>query len=246
MLQQATSVNITIRAIERVCDKLNIRLKDTHKTILAILIPAIIYRDGSIIILSETIHQINRVIQKKNPSIDFVSILLGYNCITHIDKYGAITIPLAYVLNKLNINREIVGSNRDKYLSKKVLTNATMTLCISEVLTHIGIPYFLSIPVINIIFELVYSNVDEERKMLLTKAVAFKGKKVSETHQVLKQMQFEKIFVSTALLLVITNIGFKIGTSLILINVIDELYNIFKAEYKMRTAKGFLKLYNEE
>ena len=26
-----------------------------------------------------------------------------------------------------------------------------------------------------------------------------------------------------------------------LLELIDELYNIFKAEYKMRTAKGFLK-----
>ena len=94
MISQATSINITLRAIERICDKFDIRLKESYKTILAILIPAIIYRDGKIIILSETIHQINRLLKQKNESYDIVSVLLAYNCITHIDKYGAITIPI--------------------------------------------------------------------------------------------------------------------------------------------------------
>ena len=178
--------------------------------------------------------------KQKKESYDIVSVLLAYNCITHIDKYGAITIPLCVLLDKLTINREIIGTS-DKYLSKKILTNATTTLCASEILNHIGIPYFVSIPVINIILELVYANIEEERKSMIVRTIGFKDKKMSQTKEVLRQMQFEKIFVSTALLLVITNIGFKIGTSLILINVIDELYNIFKAEYKMKTAKGFLK-----
>ena len=240
MISQATSINITLKAIERVCDKFDIRLKESHKTIIAILIPAIIYRDGKIIILSETIHQINRYLKQKNESYDFVSVLLAYNCITHIDKYGAITIPLCMLLDKLTINRKIVGSS-DKYLSKKVLTNATTTLCASEILSHIGIPYFVSIPVINIILELVYANIEEERKSMIVRTIGFKDKKMSQTKEVLKQMQFEKIFVSTALLLVITHVGLKIGTSLILVNVLNEIYYVCKAEYKEKTAKGFLK-----
>ena len=216
MISQATSINITLRAIERICDKFDIRLKESHKTILAILIPAIIYRDGKIIILSETIHQINRALKQKNESYDIVSVLLAYNCITHIDKYGAITIPLCILLEKLTINREIVGSS-DKYLSKKVLTNATTTLCASEILSHIGIPYFVSIPVVNIILELVYANIEEERKSMIIRTIGFKDKKMSQTKEVLKQMQFEKIFLSTAILLVVTHIGFKIGTGIILL-----------------------------
>ena len=240
MLQQATSVNIILKAIERVCDKFDIRLKESHKTILSILIPAIIYRDGKIIILSETIHQINRALKKHNESYDIVSVLLAYNCITNIDKYGAITIPLCILLEKLTINREIVGSS-DKYLSKKVLTNATTTLCASEILSHIGIPYFVSIPVVNIILELVYANIEEERKSMIIRTIGFKDKRMSQTKEVLKQMQFEKIFLSTAILLVVSHIGLKIGTSLILVNVLNELYYIIRAEYKMKTAKGVLK-----
>jgi hypothetical protein len=53
-------------------------------------------------------------------------------------------------------------------------------------------------------------------------------------------MQCEKIFLSTAILLVINNIGFNITASLILINVLSSLYEVAKAEYKMKTAKGFL------
>ncbi len=240
MLQQATSVNIILKAIERVCDKFDIRLKESHKTILSILIPAIIYRDGKIIILSETIHQINRALKKHNESYDIVSVLLAYNCITNIDKYGAITIPLCILLEKLTINREIIGSS-DKYLSKKVLTNATTTLCASEILSHIGIPYFVSIPVVNIILELVYANIEEERKSMIIRTIGFKDKRMSQTKEVLKQMQFEKIFLSTAILLVVSHIGLKIGTSLILVNVLNELYYIIRAEYKMKTAKGVLK-----
>lgn len=239
MLQQATSVNIAIRVIENVCTKLDLELNDTHKTIMAILIPSLIYRDGTIIILSETIHQINRIIKKKNDKIDFVSILLGYNCISSIDKYGAITIPLCFLLNKLTIKREIIG-NSSKYLTKKVLTNATQTICISEVLSHIGIPKLISIPVINILLEFFYMDIKKERKIMLESNAAFKNHKLSDTKKILKQMQFEKIFLSTALLIVISNIGLRIGSSLILINVISELYEIARSEYKKATAKSFL------
>jgi galactitol-specific phosphotransferase system IIB component len=239
MLQQATSVNITIRAIERVCDKLNIRIKDSHKTILAILIPAIIYRDGSIIILSETIHQINRVIQKKNPSIDFVSILLGYNCITHIDKYGAITIPLAFILNKLKLNKDIVSKSTDT-LSKKVLTNATQTLCVSEVLAFMGAPKMLSVLVINIILELCSFKLDEEYKIMYQSNTVFKGFKMSDTKRLLKAMEFEKIFLSTGILLLITHIGFNIGSSLIIAHVIEEVFQALQIKYCERNLKTFL------
>ena len=240
MIQQGTSVNITLQSIEKVCNKFDIRLKESHKTILAILIPAVIYRDGSIIILSETIHQINRIIKKYNESVDFISILLAYNCISHIDKYGAITIPLCFLLNKLTVNREVIGY-KDRYLSKKVLTNATQTLCISEMLSHIGIPYLISIPIINIMLELMYMDIEGEYKAMLFSNVAFKNIKMSKIRDILKQMQFEKIFLSTALLLVITNIGLNISASLILVSIGTEIYEVLKAEYKMKTAKGFLK-----
>ena len=94
---------------------------------------------------------------------------------------------------------------------------------------------------INIILELVYANIEEERKSMIVRTIGFKDKKMSQTKEVLKQMQFEKIFVSTALLLVITHVGLKIGTSLILVNVLNEIYYVCKAEYKEKTAKGFLK-----
>ncbi len=241
MLQQATSVNISLRAIERVCDKFDIRLKESHKTILAILIPAIIYRDGKIIILAETVHQINRALKKHNERIDFVSMLLAYNCITNIDKYGVITIPLCLLLEKLVVRREIVGSKFDTHLTKKVLTNPSTTLCASEVLNHVGIPFFISIPVINIFLELVFTDIDAEYKSMVHSNIGFKGQKMSHTKMILKQMQIEKIFLSTAILLVVTHIGFKIGTSMILVSILNELYYILKAEYKQRTAKGVLK-----
>ena len=75
MLRNSLSVNIAIRVIENICDKFDIQMKESHKSVLAILIPAIIYRDGTIIILSETIHQIDRIIKKKNEKINFVNIL---------------------------------------------------------------------------------------------------------------------------------------------------------------------------
>jgi hypothetical protein len=54
-------------------------------------------------------------------------------------------------------------------------------------------------------------------------------------------MQFEKIFLSTALLMVITSAGLKISSSLILVNVVSELYDVFRSERKQAIAKGFLK-----
>jgi hypothetical protein len=241
MIQQATTINVAIKVIESICAKFDIELKEQHKSVIAILVPSLIFRDGTIVILSETIHQINRIIKKKNDKIDFVSILLAWNCISSIDKYGAITIPLSFFLNKLDVNRVIINTHSNKYLSKKVLTNATQTLCTAEVLSYLGVPKVIAIPLVNIILELFYMDLKKERKMMTEANVAFKGYKMSEVTKILKEMQFEKVFLSTAILMVITSIGLNISASLIFVSVITELYEIVKAEYKMKTAKGFLK-----
>ncbi len=241
MIQQATSVNIAIRVIENICSKFDIEISEKYKSILTILIPSLIYKDGCIIILAESIHQINRIIKKHNERIDFVSILLAWNCVSSIDKYGAITIPLSFFLNKLNINRIVINKKSNRYLSKKVLTNATQTLCTAEVLSHLGIPKIIAIPLVNFILEFFYMDLKKERKMLTEANVAFRGYKMSEVTSILKQMQFEKIFLSTAILIVITHIGLNISASLIFVSILTEIFEIFKAEYKMKTAKGFLK-----
>ena len=238
---KSLTTNVIIRAIESVCIKLDIKLKESHKSIMAILIPSLVYRDGTIIILSETIHQINRIIKKHNNNIDFVSILLGWNCISTIDKYGTITIPLSFFLNKLNVNRIIISKERKRFLSKKVLTNATQTLCTAEVLNHLGVPKAIAIPLVNIILELFYMDLKKERKMMTEANVAFKDYKMSEVTKILKQMQFEKIFLSTAILLIISSIGLNISHSLIFVSVLTELFDVIKVEHKKATAKGFLK-----
>jgi hypothetical protein len=108
-------------------------------------------------------------------------------------------------------------------------------------LSHLGVPKAISIPVINIMLELFYTDIDKEKKAMQEANVAFRDYKMSEITKILKDMQFEKIFLSTALLLVITNIGLNISASLILVSIGTEMYEVFKAEYKMKTAKGFLK-----
>jgi hypothetical protein len=75
---------------------------------------------------------------------------------------------------------------------------------------------------------------------MLISNTAFKNKKMSELKTVLKQMQFEKVFVSTALLLVITNIGLSISSSLILTNVINEMVQLITVRHKTKNVKGFL------
>ena len=190
--------------------------------------------------MAETIHQINRAVKKHNDKLDFVSVLIGLNCISSINRYGAITIPICVLLEKLKVKREIIGSTADKYLSKKVLTNAVQTLYVSDFLQALGISKFISIPVINLILEWVNSDIDNECKMMQSANVAFKNHKMSEIETVLRNMHLEKVFLSTAILLVITNIGFKINTSLILVSIICELYKVLSTEYKMKTAKSFL------
>jgi hypothetical protein len=239
MITQSIATNVAVRTIESTCKKFDIDIKESHKAILAVLIPAVIFRDGKIIIMAETIHQVNRIVQKHNERIDIVSILLGLNCISHISKYGTITIPISILLDKLKVKREIIGA-KDKYISKKVLTNATQTLCLAETLNIIGIPKAISIPIINILFEWIYSDIDKEYKTMIDLNVAFKNHKMSEIKKILYNMHFEKIFLSTAILLIITEIGFKISSSLIIVSVLSNLYEVLSAEYKMKTAKGFL------
>lgn len=238
IFKSALSVNITTQIIEGLCKRLDIELSDKHKSILNILISTIIFRDGMIVISSQAIHQIDKIIKKYNEKVSFVSILLGYNCISNIDKYGAITIPLAYILNnKLTIKREIIGKTNDKYLNKKVLSNATNTLCISSMLKAIGIPNIISIPIINVLVEFCNTDIKSEEKIMLNSCVGFKGYRMSEVKKVLQEMEVEKIILSTMILILVTELGFKLGSSLILINVLEELINIGKSEYKQNIKK---------
>ena len=238
IFKSALSVNITTQIIEGLCKRLDIELSDKHKSILNILISTIIFRDGVIVISSQAIHQIDRIIKKYNEKVSFVSILLGYNCISDIDKYGAITIPLAFFLNKLTIKREIIGKTNDKYLNKKVLSNATSTLCISSMLKAIGIPNIISIPIINVLLvEFCNTDIKSEEKIMLNSCVGFKGYRMSEVKKVLQEMEVEKIILSTMILILVTELGFKLGSSLILINVLEELINIGKSEYKQNIKK---------
>lgn len=238
IFKSALSVNITTQIIEGLCKRLDIELSDKHKSILNILISTIIFRDGMIVISSQAIHQIDKIIKKYNEKVSFVSILLGYNCISNIDKYGAITIPLAYILNKLTIKREIIGKTNDKYLNKKVLSNATSTLCITSMLKTIGIPNIISIPIINVLLvEFCNTDIKSEEKIMLNSCVGFKGYRMSEIKKVLQKMEVEKIILSTMILILVTELGFKLGSSLILINVLEELINIGKSEYKQNIKK---------
>jgi hypothetical protein len=243
MLSEAIRINIINSIIESVFknEDTNKEMKDSYKTIINILISSIVYKDGTILILSETIHQIDRILKKHNSHISFVSLLLGFNCIKHIDKYGTITIPLAFILNKLKLNKDIVSKSTDT-LSKKVLTNATQTLCVSEVLAFMGAPKMLSVLVINIILELCSFKLDEEYKIMYQSNTVFKGFKMSDTKRLLKAMEFEKIFLSTGILLLITHIGFNIGSSLIIVHVIEEILQALQIKYKYneRNLKTFL------
>ena len=143
--------------------------------------------------------------EKYYEKVSFVSILLGYNCISNIDKYGTITIPLAYILNnKLTVKREIIGKTNDKYLNKKVLSNATNTLCISSMLKAIGIPNIISIPIINVLVEFCNADIKSEEKIMLNSCVGFKGYRMSEIKKVLQKMEVEKIIISTMILILVT------------------------------------------
>lgn len=240
MLRPAINSNITIRVIENFLDKYDIQLNETYKTILSILIPGLIYRDGKIILMSATINQINKIIKKKKDNVDFVSILLGFDVITDIDKFGTITIPLAILLNKITVNRDIICINGKNVLRKRILSNAVQTLAMSELLSYLNIPKALSIPIISLILDLFDSDIDKEFKMMSQNSMAFSGAKFSDTKKILKKMEFEKIILNIMILSVINYVGFSMGSSLLLVNIFSEVIKQIQCEYKMRTMKGFL------
>jgi hypothetical protein len=240
MLHEVVSTNITIKVIENICNKLNVELNEVHKSIIAILVPSLIYRQGSIVILSEVVRRVNKILKKHNEKYDLVNLLLAIDCIDSIDKYGTISIPIAYLLNKLTINRTTISNKGEDILKKKVLTCATSTLCITELLNHIGVPKIISIPIVNILLELFYTDIDKEATAMKSANVAFKNKKMSDLSETLKAMQFEKIFISTGLLMIIASAGLKISASLILVNVLTELIEVVKVEHKKRHLKSFL------
>ena len=75
MLRPAIHSNITINIIENFLKKFDIELNENYKTMLSILIPGLIYKDGSIIIMSATINQLNKIIKKKRDDVNFVSLI---------------------------------------------------------------------------------------------------------------------------------------------------------------------------
>lgn len=239
MFSEALRTNITGRVLEDICKNFDIKITDTHKTIVNILISSIIFKDGSVVILSETIHQINKIIKKHNDKIDFVSILVGIDCISDIDKYGTITIPLALLLNKIKIKRDIVNPTMDK-LEKKVMTNATSSLLISGLLSQLGIPRAIAVVIVNVVLELICFKLDDEERIMYQTNTAFKNHKMSETRKMLKSMEFEKIFLSTSILLLIVSSGLSMGSSLILVNIIESLVNVLSAMYKEKKVSSFL------
>lgn len=240
MIRPAINSNITIRIIERFLDKFDIKMDESYKTILSILIPGLIFRDGKIIIMSATINQINRIIKKKKENVDFVSILLAFDIITNIDVYGTITIPLALFLSKVTINKETIAINGQHVLRKKILNNAVQTLSLSELLSHVNIPKELSIPIISLVLDLFDSDIKSEFKMMSSNSIAFKNHKFSDTKKVLKRMEFDRIILNIMILLVINHIGFSMGSSIILVNILSEIIQQIRCEYKMKNIKGFL------
>ena len=190
--------------------------------------------------MSVTINQINKVIKKHRDDIDFVSILLGFDIITDIDKYGTVTIPLAMLLNKVTVNKEVICVNGKNVLRKKILTNAVQTLSMAELLSYLNIPKGLSIPIISLILDLFDSNIDDEFKMMSNNSIAFANAKFSDTKKILRQMEFDKIILNIMILSVINYIGFSIGSSLLLVNIFSTVMDVVQCEYRMKTAKGVL------
>lgn len=241
ILRPAINSNITIRVIENFLSKYEIRLSERYKAVLSVLIPGLIYRDGKIIIMSATINQINKIIKRKRDDADFVSLLLGFDIITDIDIYGTITIPIAYMLSKVTVNKEVICINGKNILRKKILTNAVQTLSMAELLSHLNIPKSLSIPIISLILDLFDADIDKEFKMMNTNCMAFSNSKLSDTKKILKQMELDRILLNIMILSVINYIGFNMGCSLLLVNIFTEIVQQIKCEYKIKTAKGFLK-----
>lgn len=240
MLRPAINSNITIKIIENFLLKYDIRLSEKYKAILSVLIPGLIYRDGKIIIMAAAINQINKIIKRNRDDIDFVSILLGFDIITDIDMYGTITIPIAILLNKVTINRDVICVNGKNVLRKKILSNAVQTLSMAELLSYLNIPKELSIPIISLILDLFDSEIDEEFKMMSNHSMAFADAKFSDTKKILKKMEFDKIILNIMILSVINYVGFNMGCSLLLVSILSDLIKVIQCEYKVKSAKGFL------
>ena len=240
MLSKSINSNITISIIENFLNKFDIKMTETHKAILSALIPGLIFRDGKIIIMSITINQINKILKKKNENLNFVSILLGFDIITHIDKYGTITIPLALLLSKMSINKETISINGEDVLRKKLLNNATQTLVISELLSHLNIPKELSIIFVSSLLDLADSDINNEFKIMSSNSIGFKDCKFSDTKKILKRMEFDRIILNIMILLVINYVGFNIGRSLILVHILTTLLEQINSYTKKKKCKGFL------
>lgn len=243
MLRESVITNMSIQTIERVLQRANpsFVLKDSYKTALSILIPTIVFKDGCIILMSTALNQINRELKKHNCKVNVIEALLAYDIVTHIDMYGAMTIPLSLLLNKLYLNKETISKYGTDKFSKKILTHATQSLVLSELLSHLGIPKPLAVALINIILEVYYSDTDKEAKMLFENNIAFKNCKASDIPHIINTMELEKIFVSTAILVIVVSIGFNISSSILLVSIVSELYLVLKCEYRERHLKGFLK-----
>ena len=241
MLRPAIHSNIMIKVIENFLKKFDIELNENYKTMLSVLIPGLIYRDGSIIIMSATINQLNKIIKKKREDVNFVSLLLGFDIITHIDIYGTITIPIAVLLNRITVNKETIALNGKHILRKRVLNNAISTLAVAEVLKRLNIPKELSIPIVSVILDLFDNDVNEEAKMMNASCIGFVNHKFSENKKILWKMEFERMLLNVIILSVINYIGLNMGSSIILVNIISEVVKQIQCEYRMKTCKGFLK-----
>ena len=240
MLYKSIMVNKSIEIVENICEKFDITFKEYYKDILSILIPSLIFQDGSVLITSFTINKINRLIREKNSKFNFVNILLALNIITEIDMYGTITIPLAMLMNKFVIRKETISKYGTDEVCKKVLINATESLIVAEVLSYIGIPKIISVGIANVILGYATNNIKEENDLFKSANIGFKGYGMSKVKDVLIKMEIDRILLSSMILIVICGVGLNISKSLILVNIISELIVVIKTEIKIKKCKGFL------
>jgi hypothetical protein len=129
MFHSAISTNLVIRVIENVANKYDIRIKEYHKDIATILISGIVYKDYKIIIAAETIRQINKILKRHNEHYDIINALLAIDCISSIDKFGAVTVPLAFLLNNpiINSTKNIpILATKNKKINSTIKNNRIM------------------------------------------------------------------------------------------------------------------------
>ena len=241
MLKAALNTNIAIRTIDNLLAKHDIKLEDKHKDILTILISGVVFRDGSIVIASAAINQINKILKKKKEtSVDFVTFLLGFDIITHIDKYGAITIPIALIFNKLTINREVLTKNNKIILRKKVLRNLSPSLIITDLLSFFGLPAVVVAPIVNLILNILDSNIDKDFKLLVSSPSGFFNHKLSETKDILKKMELDINLVDCLTITVLCALSARITGAVILVDICDRIIKMIQTEYKLNHCSGFL------